>query len=229
LRFAVTVLWPLLALMTRRDWRQARRVPAEGGVIVVANHISNADPGTLGWFLLYGAGRIPRFLAKASLWDVPLFGRVVRGSGMIPVRRNTADAALALTPAIEAVRRGECVVIYPEGSTTKDPDLWPMQARTGVARLALATGAPVVPVAQWGAHLLLSKTDGFHPLRRPVCTTLAGEPLDLSAYAGREPTGPVLREVTDVIMGRVRQLVGELRGEQPPAVVFTPQAPSDEV
>lgn len=222
-RTFAAILRPLLILLTRRDWRFCNRIPAEGGVLVVANHISNADPGGLGWFVLYGSGRVPRYMAKASLWKVPVFGSLVRAGQMIPVHRETEDAASALTHAVEALRRGECVVIYPEGTVTKDPDLWPMRARTGVARLALATGVPVIPVGQWGMQRFLG-ADGLHPFRRPKTSVLAGEPVDLSRFAGATPDAAVLREVTDAIMSRVAGLVGELRGEPVPAVPFDPRA-----
>ena len=223
LRVFITILRPLLILLTRRDWQFATRIPAEGGVLVVANHISNADPGGLGWFVIYGAGRVPRFMAKASLWKVPVFGSLVRAAQMIPVHRETEDAAGALTHAVEALRRGECVVIYPEGTVTRDPDLWPMRARTGVARLALATGVPVVPVGQWGMQRFVG-LDGVHPFRRPRTYVIAGEPVDLSRYVGVDPDGAVLREVTDLLMSRVAALVGGLRGEPVPATTFDPRA-----
>ena len=222
-RVFATILRPLLVLLTRRDWQFATRIPAEGGVLVVANHISEADPGALGWFVLYGAGRVPRFMAKASLWKVPVFSAFLRGGQMIPVHRQTEDAAGSLTHAIEALRRGECVVIYPEGTVTKDPELWPMRARTGVARLALATGVPVIPVGQWGMHRFYGP-DGVHLLRRPRAHVFAGPAVDLSRYANADPDAAALREVTDVIMERVAALVGELRGERAPARPFDPRA-----
>ena len=152
-RLVVVVVEPFLRLTTTRDWREQDRIPPDGGFILAANHVSYVDPMTLGLYVL-DAGRAPKYLAKSSLFEKPLIKHVFIGAKQIPVYRGTADASNALTAAVEAVQAGECVLIYPEGSATRDPDCWPMKARTGVARLALMTGAPVVPVAQWGPQEL---------------------------------------------------------------------------
>jgi 1-acyl-sn-glycerol-3-phosphate acyltransferase len=138
------------------------------------------------------------------------------------VHRETADAAQALQAAVEALERGEVVLIYPEGTVTRDPDFWPMHAKTGVARLALlAPGVPVVPVGQWGAQRFLDVyAHRFRPLPRKPITIAAGPPLDLSEFAGSEPTSEVLHQMTDRIMISIRDLVAGIRGEQPPAEFF---------
>src|SRR5580692_9859304 len=143
----------MLRLTTTRDWSELGRLPQDGGIIVAANHISYVDPFTLGLFVLE-AGRVPKFLAKSSLFEHPLTKRIFIGANQIPVYRGTADASSALSAAVEALKDGHCLLIYPEGSATRDPDCWPMKARTGVARLALETGVPVIPVAQWGPQEL---------------------------------------------------------------------------
>lgn len=225
-RLAVMVAKPVLLLLTRPRWRGLENLPPSGGVIVAANHHSYADPFTVA-HVLYDNGRVPRFLAKAEIFRLPLIGSIMRGARQIPVYRNTADASAALVEAVEALRRGECVVIYPEGTVTRDPQRWPMAARTGVARLALATGCPVVPLAQWGAQRLHDKRDGLH-LRRTDVTTLIGPPLDLTAYRDRVD-GPALREVTDLVMAELRRMVGVLRGQRPPAQVYgRPEGEFDE-
>ncbi|HVT69705.1 MAG TPA: lysophospholipid acyltransferase family protein, partial [Trebonia sp.] len=115
------------------------------------------------------------------------------------------------------------VIIYPEGTATRDPDLWPMVAKTGVARLALATGAPVIPVAHWGTQEVLpygSKKLNWWP--RKTVRTVAGPPVDLSAWAGQQTSAKALRAATGAIMADVTGLLASLRGEQPPAVSFDP-------
>lgn len=220
-RLAVVLLKPPATLLTRRRWRGLEHVPPVGGVIVAANHHAYTDPVTVA-HALYDTGRLPRFLAKAELFALPGVGRVLRGAGQIPVYRASADASAALADAVAALRRGELVVIYPEGTLTRDPQRWPMRGRTGVARLALASGAPVLPLAQWGAHRL------YHPLAilrrhgRAQVDTLVGPPVDLSAFLGRPLTAEVLREATDAVMAEIRRLLGELRGQQPPAAVVDP-------
>lgn len=222
MRFAALLIKPPLLLFTRRDWRGLEHVPSSGGVILAANHISHADPLTLADFVVYGARRIPRFMAKDTLFKGKgIVGRTMRGAGQIPVYRRTADASLALRDAVAALRNGECVIIYPEGTVSRDPAKWPMQARTGVARLALLSGAPVVPVGQWGAQEILDsyRTPGLHLLPRKTIRMLAGPPVDLSRYAGQELTGDLLRAATGDVMSAITRLVEQLRGESAPSQV----------
>ena len=223
--FAAAVLKPVTLAFTRHDWRGTQHVPVDGGVILAVNHISEADPIVLADFVLFGLRRPARFLAKSTLFEGKgLVARVLTGAGQIPVHRGTADAAQALHSAVEALQAGACVVIYPEGTVTRDPDTWPMVAKTGVARLALLSGAPVVPVGQWGAHRLpgTRRSRGVKvPARVQV---LCGPPVDLSAYRGQEPTAELLRAATDDVMAAVTRLVEELRGRPAPAVVHDPRA-----
>lgn len=222
LRLAVIVLKPPLTVFLKRRWAGREHIPPTGGVLVVVNHISWVDPLAAAHFV-YDAGRSPRFLAKQKLFQLPLVGQVLAGAGQIPVQRYSESAAKALGPATAALRRGECVVIYPEGTVTRDPAYWPMRAHTGVARLAVETGVPVVPVGQWGAQRVMGRDKVPHLLPRRTVWLKAGPPVDLSAYAGRELSAPQLREVTDLVMGRVAGLVAELRGEPAPAEFFDPR------
>ncbi len=217
-RFAVVVLKPPLTVMTRRHWSGMSRIPASGGAILVANHLSHADPIIIGHYV-YDAGRWPQFLAKSSLFDVPLLGPLLSAVRQIPVHRGTADAVKALHSAVEAVEAGDAVIIYPEGTTTREPDLWPMRGKTGAARLWLVTGAPVIPVVMWGPQRLFdprTKRIGLRP-RTPV-TVVAGPPIDLSRFAGRAPTAATLTEITDVIMLCLRDMLAQIRGGTPPAL-----------
>ncbi len=216
--FAAALLKPWTTARTRPTWRGADNVPAQGGVILAANHISTADPIVLADFVLFALHRPARFLAKSTLFlGSGLVARVLRGADQIPVHRGTADASRALDAAVAALRAGECVVLYPEGTVTKDPNGWPMLAKTGVARLALLSGAPVVPVGQWGAR-------GLRPVggaRLPV-TVVAGPAVDLSAYRGQPLSAEVLRAATDEVMTAVTALVAGLRGESAPDRPFDP-------
>lgn len=222
MRFAVILVYPLVSLLFRRRWIGLHQIPATGPAIVAVNHISYADPLIFARYI-WDAGRVPRFLAKESVFRLPFpLGRIVTGAGQIPVHRDTADAALALQYAVEALRRGEVVLIYPEGTVTRDPDFWPMQAKTGVARLALlAPGVPVVPIGQWGAQNFLDfYAHRFRPWPRKRITISAGPPVDLSDFAGRAPDAAVLHQMTDRIMAAVRDQVAAIRGEQPPAEFY---------
>jgi 1-acyl-sn-glycerol-3-phosphate acyltransferase len=215
LGLAIALLRPLIVLMTKHEWRGREKIPA-GGAVVVTNHISKADPLVLGHFIV-DLPRNPRFLAKDTLFEKGLVGAVMRGAHQIPVHRHTTDAALALAAAVEAVNDGSLVLMHPEGTCTKDPDLWPMVGKTGAARLALLTGAPMVPVVQWGAQRI------YHPItnkirlrpRTPV-TVVVGDPIDLSAYADKPVTSELLEEITEKVMFTLRDMVAELRGEPAP-------------
>jgi 1-acyl-sn-glycerol-3-phosphate acyltransferase len=218
-RLAVVIILPLMTLLFRRRFSGTEHLPRSGGVIVAVNHISYADPFAVALFL-HTNGRRPRFMAKESVFRIPLLGRIVRGARQIPVFRESADAGKALSAAVAAIDAGECVVVYPEGTVTKDPALWPMVATTGVARLALQTGAPVIPLAQWGPQHFLGRDKKPRPLPRKKLYLRAGPPVDLSAWLGKEPTSEVLRAMTSKVMHDVTALLGELRGEEPPALPF---------
>ena len=125
-RFCVVTVKPVLTVWTRRTWSGMEHIPATGGAILVANHISHADPLVCAHYV-YDAGRWPRFLAKASVFRVPGIGMILRQTGQVPVERGSVDAAKSLDTLIEAISSRQAVIIYPEGTTTREPDLWPMQ------------------------------------------------------------------------------------------------------
>jgi 1-acyl-sn-glycerol-3-phosphate acyltransferase len=228
LRLAWAVIYPVDTMLFKLRWKGRQHVPRTGGALLVTNHISYIDPLVFARFV-WDSQRIPRFLAKASLFDIFFVGSVVRGAGQIPVHRGTADAHSSLRDAILALERGECVCIYPEGTVTRDPDWWPMLSKTGVARLALAVDVPVIPVAQWGPQYSVdwyARKVRLLPRKPVVCR--AGAPVDLSAYRGRPITADLLREVTDLLMGAVRELLAEERGQPAPAKFWRPDsAPED--
>ncbi|GAB2470717.1 lysophospholipid acyltransferase family protein [Jatrophihabitans fulvus] len=223
IRLCVVILYPLDALLFRLRMRHLDRMPApsEGGVIIAVNHTSQLDTVLVARFV-WQSGRIPRFMIKSGVFGWPVVGRIMRGAGQIPVHRGTSDASAALRDAVTALRSGEAVVIYPEGTTTKDPANWPMQAKTGVARLVLlAPEIPVVPVGQWGAD---KRGPSLKRLgRRRTWEAVPGEPLDLGHWKGAEPTQENLRAITDEIMGAVRREVATLRKEPAPATFYVPE------
>ncbi|MGP3972542.1 lysophospholipid acyltransferase family protein [Streptomyces sp. 8N114] len=217
-RFAAFLLKPPLILLFKRDWRGMEHIPQDGGFITVVNHNSYLDPLSYAHFQ-YNTGRVPRFLAKVGLFKGGFLGAAMRGTGQIPVYRESADAVGAFRAAVEAIERGECVAFYPEGTLTRDPEMWPMAGKTGAARVALLTRAPVIPVGQWGANLAMppyAKEKKLRLFPRKTLTVQAGPPIDLSAFYDREPTAEVLREVTDVMMDAVTEQLAVVRGEPAP-------------
>jgi 1-acyl-sn-glycerol-3-phosphate acyltransferase len=211
IRLCVVIIYPLVSLFFKVRWHNLDRIPARGGVLIAVNHISQADTATMAR-TIWQSGRIPRFLIKSSVFGWPVIGRMMAGSGQIPVYRSSSQAADSLRAAEQALRAGECVIIYPEGTITTDSDYWPMPAKTGVARLALACPEiPVIPMGQWGAHRTLGRRGRFRPFPRHRHEASVGEPLDLSKYQDVEPTIEVLRAVTDEIMAAVTAQVEWLR------------------
>ncbi len=224
-RFTVALVEPSMLALTKRTWSGIEHIPAQGGVIIVANHLSHFDPLTL-CHIIYKAGRWPSFLAKDSLFSIPVFGRYLNKVGQIPVSRGTSDAAKALDAAVKALERGESLIIYPEGSTTKEPDLWPMRGKTGIARLWLRTGVPVIPVVTWGPQQVFDPRTRKLRLRpRTPVSVAVGPPIDLSKWAGAAPTTANLTAMTDHIMVQLRDMLAGIRGGEAPPL-WTPPASS---
>jgi len=221
-RTAAVAGW-LMRRLTHQDWDDAAHLPRTGGVVVVANHISNADPVVVAQYLIWN-GRWPRFLAKSQLWEMPLVGQIVRATGQIPVLRGTHDAATSLAEARRALHAGECILVYPEGTISTDPDGWPMTGYPGAARLALATGVPLVPIGQWGAALLLGGRKPSWPrlIPRPTMVLRTGPPVDLADLAGRADDEAV-REATRRMMAAITAQVERIRGRTAPAERFDPR------
>ncbi|HWE89324.1 MAG TPA: lysophospholipid acyltransferase family protein [Pseudonocardiaceae bacterium] len=222
--FAALFFYPLTRLLARRVNRGVENIPATGGALLVMNHISHIDPMYDAVFV-HKLRRVPRFLAKNTLWKSRVVRQVMTRTGQIPVYRASSDAQDSLRDANTALREGKLVIIYPEGTITRDPDGWPMLSRTGVARLALDNDVPVIPAARWGTLAILDfYQKKFRPLPRGVVTTSVGEPVDLAAYRGKPVTPEALREVTALVMRQVTGLLGETRGETPPVEPFRPGA-----
>jgi 1-acyl-sn-glycerol-3-phosphate acyltransferase len=214
---AVPIIKSLLLATTRREWIDGERIPATGGVIVALNHISHADPLTAA-HLVYDHGRKPRYLAKAALFDTKVVGAILRGCGQIPVKRDTKDAVGAYKAAVDAIRAGECVVIYPEATITRDPDMWPMRGKSGAARIALETGCPVIPVGQWGAHEILPPyTKKPHVVPRRKVVMRVGPPVELDDLRALPRTQAVVNEATERILTAITHQLELIRGDKAPA------------
>lgn len=219
-RLAVAIVRPLMLLLTKRDWRGWEHFPASGGFVVAPNHVSHVDPLAFAHYL-YDSGHPPFFLGKEAVFRVPVVGAILRGAQQIPVYRNTGRAADAFRAAVGAVESGKCVGVYPEGTLTRDPGLWPMVGKTGAARIALTARCPVIPVAQWGPQEILAPySKRPHLLPRKTMHVLAGPPVDLSDLHDHPLDAAVLREATARIMAAITALLVELRGEPAPAERF---------
>lgn len=216
-RATATILRMILAPITRKDWSGGEHLPATGGFIAVSNHATYADPLTFAHFL-YLHGYPPHFLAKSQLFEIPVVGKMLRNLNQIPVHRGSVRAKDAVDEGMQVLEQGGMIAIFPEGTLTRDPDLWPMEARTGVARMALEAGVPVVPVAQWGAHRLLGHYEKvLKPFPPKKITMVAGPPIDLDDLRARHLDQETMRLATDRIMDTLTSMVEDIRGEKAPA------------
>jgi len=217
---AVVALKPTLTVLTKRDWHGTEHLranyPPNDGIVVAANHLSWFDPLALA-HVLWDNGRTPRILAKDVLFRTPGLSLIMNGADQIPVTRDTTDAAEAVSAAVQAVEDGETVVLYPEGTMTRDPQLWPMTGKTGAARIALTADAPVIPIAQWGPQQVMRPyAKEFRVLPRKTMAMNVGAPVDLDDLRGLPLDKKVLDEATTRIIDRITALLAELRGEPAP-------------
>lgn len=221
-----SLVLPLWSCMVRYRFTPDSKLPSTGPYILSPNHYSEIDPIVMGasvWHL----GRLPRFMAKASLFKVPVLGWMLRSSGQIPVQREggtrRGSDANPMGAASELIRREAGVIVYPEGSLTRDPDLWPMRGKTGAVRLAFESGMPLIPAAHWGTqHLMPRYGKRIHPFPRKTVHVAVGEPIDLTKFAGREREPEAIIEATELLMTEITRLLAGLRGEQPPAERWDP-------
>ena len=217
------LILPVINLAVRFKVTDAEKFPRAGAFVMAPNHFSEIDPvlmGVLSWKL----GRAPRFMAKASVFTIPVIGWLLRKSGQIPVLRGGSVRGSEPVKAAERlVERGQMVVVYPEGSLTRDPGLWPMRGKTGAVRIALERGIPIVPVAHWGAQEIMprySKRLSLFP-RKTVLVKI-GEPLDLDRFRGRSLDAATLNEATTLVMAAITRLLEDLRDETAPRERWNP-------
>ena len=214
------VVRTLMMAVTRRDWRGAENFPSSGGFVVCPNHISYVDPFAFAHFL-YDNGHPPFFLGKSGIFETPIIGRLFTAAQQIEVKRGTSHAQEAFTAAVAAVQDGKCVPIFPEGTLTRDPRLWPMTARSGAARVALTTRCPVIPVAQWGPQEIQGPyVRELHLFPRKTMRMVAGPPVELGDLYDRPLDAATLTEATARIMDAITVQLETIRGEQAPATRF---------
>ena len=212
--------------MVRYRFTPQSKLPQTGPFILAPNHYSEIDPVAMGaavWHL----GRLPRFMAKASLFKVPVFGWLLRASGQVPVEREGAARAAgggsAMGGAGALIKNASGVIVYPEGTLTRDPNLWPMRGKSGAVRLALESGIPLIPVAHWGTQKLMPRYGKkIHPFPRKTIHVAVGEPLDLSKYRSGPIDQKAVNAATTELMNAITALLAGLRDEAPPAERWDP-------
>ena len=214
-------LIPFMQLVGKYTLHGTENVPATGSVVIAPNHYSDIDPIVIG-YALYRLKRMPRFLAKDSLFRVPVLGWMLTKAGQVPVQRAGGSGADPLAAARSIAAAGHAVVIYPEGTLTRDPDLWPMRGKFGAVRTALDAGVPLIPTVSWGAQRILPRYGRISLFPRKRVDVVFGAPLDLSPWAGRSSDSKALAEATLLLMNTLAAMVGELRHETPPVDRWDP-------
>ena len=217
------LLLPIISVMVKFRFHNKAKMPTTGPIIITPNHFTNIDPiiiGVASWHM----GRMPRFMAKASILRIPVIGWALRKSGQIPVERGgSTRSSTALKEAKELVSKGRAVIVYPEGSLTRDPDMWPMRGKSGAVRLALELGIPIIPVAHWGTQQVMarySKKINFFP--RHTIDIAVGDPVDLSEFENNALDNKTLNAATEKVMAAITGLVEDLRNEKAPALRWNP-------
>ncbi|WP_341957274.1 lysophospholipid acyltransferase family protein [Microbacterium sp. LWH13-1.2] len=216
---------PLISLVAKVRIRGAEKLPRDGAYVLAPNHYSEFDPLIVA-LAVWRIGRAPRFMAKESLFKVPVLGWILRRTGMIPVARSSSASAAkqTLKQSAELVEHGRGVIVYPEGTLTRDPDLWPMRGKSGAVRLALTDGIPLIPMAHWGTQEIMGRYQkglSLWPLRKPV-DVLIGDPVDVSDLRGRAGEASALNEATNRLMNAITALLEDLRDEKAPAERWNP-------
>jgi 1-acyl-sn-glycerol-3-phosphate acyltransferase len=222
-RLLAAIAVPPMTAMVKFRLHGTENVPAHGAFVLAPNHYSEIDPLVMG-VAMWKVGRMPRYLAKASLFKIPGIGALLRASGQVPVERaGGARDSDPLGQARQIANQGLAVVIYPEGSLTRDPDLWPMRGKTGAVRVALEQGIPVIPAAHWGTQALMPRyAKRLNAFPRKTIDVSFGPPVDLSAFADRKLDTATLAEATEVVMQAITKLFEELRGEKAPVERWDP-------
>lgn len=229
-----SVFWPLAALVVpavsliaKIRVAGADKLPRTGPYVLAPNHYSEFDPLIVA-VAVWRMGRAPRFMAKESLFRVPVLGWFLHRTGMVPVARASSASAAKQTMAQsnDLVANGRGVIVYPEGTLTRDPDLWPMRGKSGAVRLALAGDIPLIPMAHWGTQHIMGRYQkglSLWPLRKPV-RVLVGDPVDLSDLRGRANEPAALSEATTRLMDAITALLAELRDEKAPKERWNPSS-----
>ena len=214
---------PIFGMMVKLRIKPGSALPLEGPFILSPNHYSEIDPIVMG-VVVWKLRRTPRFLAKSSLFKVPALGWLMRFTGQIPVEREVgAKLGEPLKEAALLVERGQGVIVYPEGTLTKDPELWPMKGKSGAIRMALEQGIPLYPAAYGGTQNWMGHyAKKIRVFPRTTIDAVVGPPLDLTKYQGKPLTRDLVEKATAELMDEVARLLADLRGEPQPVELFDP-------
>lgn len=208
------IVVPLVGFFAKIEIRGRENLPPDGAYVLAPNHYSEFDPLIIA-VAVWRLGRPPRFMAKESLFRVPVLGWALKATGMVPVARSSSAASARQTLKVSEalVDQGRGVIVYPEGSLTRDPDMWPMRGKSGAVRLALADDIPVIPMAHWGVQEIMPRYGKLRvwPPRKPV-TVVVGAPVELDDLRGTPVQPATLITATTRVMDALAQLLSGIRG-----------------
>lgn len=225
-RCVVAVLAPIARMMFKVEVSGLEKLPKSGAYILAPNHVTNIDALAVAYFIYIRTKRAPHFLTKEKLFRIPLVGSILLAAGQIPVFRTGGqrnDDSLRVAHAY--LQAGHSVCVFPEGTLTRDPDLWPMRGKTGAIRLALDSGVPVYPVGQWGSEKIIPRySSRFRPGFWKKVSFSVGDEIDLERFRKPNPQPAEVLEATEVVMTAITKLVEQLRGEKAPDRRWDPVA-----
>lgn len=223
MRVLAVILRPWVRLLYKVEVTGMENLPKSGGYVLAANHVTTVDALAVAYMMYFRLHRAPHFLAKEGLFKTPIVGPVLLAVGQIPVFRGQRKNTDPMEAAYKVLRAGHVIGIFPEGTLTRDPDLWPMRGRTGAIRLAIETGVPIVPVGQWGTEKVMETySSKLKPKPWHKVNIIIGKPIDVSAYVAKKNSTEDLVLLTEKVMNEITKLVEQLRGEKAPAKRFVP-------
>lgn len=219
-----SILQPIVRLMFKIEIKGVEKLPKSGPYILTPNHATNVDALGVAYVIYVILKRAPHFLAKERLFQIPLIGKILLAAGQIPVFRTGGqrndDSLRAAYAYLEA---GHSICVFPEGTLTRDPDMWPMRGKTGAVRLALQSGVPVYPIAHWGSEKIMGRySKKFRPGFWKKVQFLVGDEIDLARFRKDQLSPAELHEATDVVMSEIVKLVEQLRGGKAPQKRWDP-------
>lgn len=231
LRLIASFLIPIVRLMFGLRVRGLEKLPKTGPYVLVSNHVTNVDALAVAYFVYVKLKRAPHFLAKEGLFRIPVIGKLLLAAGQIPVYRTSGQRNdEPLKVAHQYLERGHMIAIFPEGTLTRQPQMWPMRGKTGAVRLALDTNVPVYPIAHWGSHQILPRYGSkFRPGFWKKVEVQVGDQINLDSFRHPQLTPQEVNEATVVVMNHITALVEQLRGKKAPEGLWDPAAAGQSV
>jgi 1-acyl-sn-glycerol-3-phosphate acyltransferase len=224
LRAVALILAPLVRVMFQVKAKGVEKLPKTGPYILVPNHVTNLDGLAVAYFIYYILHRAPHFLAKEGLFRLPVIGKILLSAGQIPVFRTSGQRNDdSMSAAYKYLEAGHAICIFPEGTLTREPDMWPMRGKTGAVRLAIESNVPVYPVGQWGSEEVLPRYGSkFRPGFWKSVHFVVGDEIDLTKYRKKQLAPEELYEATALVMKEITKLVEGLRGQKAPGTLWNP-------